>query len=101
MVNLYRSVSSSDWISMRAHCNLSEMCGRYGRFSRKQRIEEVLERAVDGGEALAPRYNVCPGLPDWVMRQPPRSARYRLDELHWGLLPAWTKEPASSRRPVN
>jgi putative SOS response-associated peptidase YedK len=88
-------------MSMRAHCNLSEMCGRYGRFSRKERIEQALERSIEGGEALAPRYNVCPGLPDWVMRQAPGSSSYRMDKLHWGLLPSWTKQAKSSRRPIN
>ncbi len=77
------------------------MCGRYGRFSRKERIEAVLGQPIEGGEALAPRYNVCPGLPDWVVRQPTTEARLRFDQFHWGLLPSWTKNPKSSRRPIN
>jgi putative SOS response-associated peptidase YedK len=85
---------------MRAHCNLSEMCGRYGRFSRKERIEQALERSIEGGEALAPRYNVCPGLPDWVLLQSPGRG-LRLERFHWGLLPSWTKEARSARRPIN
>jgi len=77
------------------------MCGRYGRFSRKERIEAVLGRAIEGGEALEPRYNVCPGLPDWVIRQPAPHAAYRFEQFHWGLVPSWTKDPRSSRRPIN
>jgi len=77
------------------------MCGRYGRFSRKQRIEELLGQTIEGGEALAPRYNVCPGLPDWIVRQPSAGAPLRLESFHWGLLPSWTKNPKSSRRPIN
>ena len=77
------------------------MCGRYGRFSRKQRIEELLGNAIEGGEALAPRYNVCPGLPDWIIRQPGGGARLRFEQFHWGLLPSWTRNPGSSRRPIN
>ena len=77
------------------------MCGRYGRFSRKERIEGVLGHPIEGGESLAPRYNVCPGLPDWVLRQPGPDARFRLEQFHWGLLPSWTKNPKSSRRPIN
>ena len=77
------------------------MCGRYGRFSRKERIEAVLGHPIEGGDALAPRYNVCPGLPDWVIRQPGTKTGLRFDQLHWGLLPSWTKNPKSSRRPIN
>jgi putative SOS response-associated peptidase YedK len=67
------------------------MCGRYGRFSRKERIEEVLGRSIDGG-ALEPRYNVCPGLPDWIIRQPGLEAAFRFEQFHWGLLPSVGKE---------
>jgi putative SOS response-associated peptidase YedK len=77
------------------------MCGRYGRFSRKERIEAVLGSAIEGPEALTPRYNICPGLPDWVIRQPGPGAQFRFDPFHWGLLPSWTKNPRSSRRPIN
>ena len=44
------------------------MCGRYGRFSRKERIEQALGFAVGGGNDLGTRYNICPGRPDWVIR---------------------------------
>jgi putative SOS response-associated peptidase YedK len=77
------------------------MCGRYGRFSRKERIERILGRSIEGGEALAPRYNVCPGLPDWIIRQPRSGTGLRFEQFHWGLLPWWTKDPASARRPIN
>lgn len=77
------------------------MCGRYGRFSRKERIEELLGQPIEGGEALAPRYNVCPGLPDWIIRHSRREARLRFEQFHWGLLPSWTKNPSGSRRPIN
>lgn len=77
------------------------MCGRYGRFSRKERIEGVLGHAIEGGDALEPRYNVCPGLPDWVIRQSYRTGAYRFEQFVWGLLPSWTKNPKTARRPIN
>src|SRR3954467_7437129 len=77
------------------------MCGRYGRFSRKERIEGILERSIEGGEDLAARYNVCPGLPDWIIRQPGPRANLRLEQFQWGLPRSWTKNPRSSRRPIN
>ena len=77
------------------------MCGRYGRFSRKERVEALLDQPIEGGDELAPRYNVCPGLPDWILRQPEPAARLRFERFHWGLLPSWTRNPRSSRRPIN
>jgi putative SOS response-associated peptidase YedK len=77
------------------------MCGRYGRFSRKERIEAVLHRRIDGGDYLEARYNVCPGVPDWVLRQPADAPELRLDALMWGLLASWAKNPQASRRPIN
>jgi putative SOS response-associated peptidase YedK len=77
------------------------MCGRYGRFSRKERIESVLEHAIEGGEALRERYNICPGASDWVVRQSFRTRAFRFEQFHWGLLPSWTKNPKSARRPIN
>ena len=77
------------------------MCGRYGRFSRKERIEEVLGRKVTGGDDLGTRYNICPGLPDWVIRQPAQASSPAFEQLQWGLLPAWVKNPKSARRPIN
>jgi putative SOS response-associated peptidase YedK len=50
---------------------------------------------------LEPRYNVCPGLPDWVIRQPGPEANLRLEQLYWGLLPSWASNPKASRRPIN
>ena len=77
------------------------MCGRYGRYSRKERVEQILGQTIEGGEDLAPRFNVCPGRPDWIIRQPRGEAGFRFEQFHWGLVPSWTKNPASSRRPIN
>lgn len=77
------------------------MCGRYGRFSRKERIEAALGQPIEGGEALRPRYNICPGLADWVVRQPQPASALRFEPLVWGLLPSWAKTPQASRRPIN
>ena len=77
------------------------MCGRYGRFSRKERIEGVLGREIVGGDELGERYNICPGLPDWILRQSYRTRELRFEQFQWGLLPSWTKNPKSARRPIN
>jgi putative SOS response-associated peptidase YedK len=77
------------------------MCGRYGRFSRKQRIEEILGVSIAGVDDLGVRYNICPGLPDWILKQPLGASGPHFDQYEWGLLPAWAKNPKASRRPIN
>jgi putative SOS response-associated peptidase YedK len=77
------------------------MCGRYGRFSRKQRIEEILGVSISGGDDLVVRYNVCPRTPDWIVKLPPQASGPRFELYEWGLLPAWARTPAATRRPIN
>jgi putative SOS response-associated peptidase YedK len=77
------------------------MCGRYGRFSRKQRIEETLGVSISGGDDLVVGYNVCPGTPDWIIKLPPEASGPRFEQHAWGLLPAWAKTPTATRRPIN
>jgi putative SOS response-associated peptidase YedK len=77
------------------------MCGRYGRFSRKARIEQLLGTRIEGGQELQKRYNICPGAPDWIIRQPLGAENLRLEQLMWGLLPSWAKNPKTTRRPIN
>lgn len=76
------------------------MCGRYGRFSRKERVEQVLGFAIEGGDDLGTRYNICPALPDWVIKHPADSVP-RFELLEWGLLPSWAKNRTATRRPIN
>jgi len=78
------------------------MCGRYGRFSRKDRIEQILGTRIDGGDDLGVRYNVCPGTPDWIIKQPLGAIGPRFEQYEWGLLPAWRERqghPAADKRP--
>jgi len=77
------------------------MCGRYGRFSRKERIEQLLGTRIEGGDDLAVRYNISPGIKDWMIRQPASSSIPRFEQFEWGLLPYWAKDPKATRRPVN
>jgi putative SOS response-associated peptidase YedK len=62
---------------------------------------EVLGRSIEGADELTPRYNICPGLPDWVIRQPAPEARLRFERFHRGLVPGYTKDLKAARRPIN
>lgn len=77
------------------------MCGRYGRSSRKQRIEEFLGVSIAGGDELAVRYNIYPGSRDWILKLPAHATCPRFEQRGWRLLPAWAKNRNASRRPIN
>jgi putative SOS response-associated peptidase YedK len=77
------------------------MCGRYGRFSRKERIEGVLGRPSWAATSSPRATTSVPGLPDWIIRQSYRTRELRFEQFLWGLLPSWTKNPKSARRPIN
>lgn len=53
------------------------------------------QRAIE--EAALPRYNIAPGQPVLALRAGERGPELAL--LHWGLIPAWSREdPATARR---
>ena len=66
------------------------MCGRYGRWSRKERIEALLagvELVDEVGEWL-PRYNAPPGEAHPIIRAS-RDGTVRMQAVLWGLIPYW------------
>ena len=62
------------------------MCGRYARYSSKQRIEQLLGTRIEGADYLRVRYNIGPGSKEWVIKQPMKSPLPRFEQLAWGLL---------------
>jgi putative SOS response-associated peptidase YedK len=44
------------------------MCGRYGRWSRRQRIEELLGIESSGLDDFTPLYNITLGVNTWIVR---------------------------------
>jgi putative SOS response-associated peptidase YedK len=75
------------------------MCGRYGQWSRKQRLEEYLRLAPSGGGDLIARYNIAPGTHAPILRA--LGDRLDLDSYLWGLVPFWAKDPKAGMRPIN
>src|SRR6266487_1578561 len=78
------------------------MCGRF-RLARKK---EILEEHFGAGCALddaewTARYNVAPGQQIAVVRQDPVAPVRRLEQLRWGLVPEWAKEPAIGYKMIN
>jgi putative SOS response-associated peptidase YedK len=75
------------------------MCGRYGRWSRRQRIEELLGIEPSGGADFADFYNITPGVETWIARA--KDGKPGLYACLWGLVPYWSKDPTKGARPVN
>ena len=69
------------------------MCGR---FSLTRSAAEVAEHfGVHPVPTLGPRYNVAPGQPVLVVRQPPRGGERRGELRVWGLLPRSARKASS------
>ncbi|RPI08188.1 MAG: SOS response-associated peptidase, partial [Actinobacteria bacterium] len=75
------------------------MCGRYGRWSRRQRIEELLGIEHSGLDDFPDLYNITPGTNTWVVRA--KDGKPTLYSYLWGLVPYWSKDPKKGARPVN
>lgn len=73
------------------------MCGRFVRKLYATDIEDEFD--VDEVEAdLAPSYNVAPSQQVAVVM---RSDKTRLVSMKWGLIPAWSDDPAIGNRLIN
>jgi putative SOS response-associated peptidase YedK len=75
------------------------MCGRYGRWSRRQRIEGLLGINPSDGPDFPDFYNITPGVETWIARA--KDGRPALYSYLWGLVPYWSKDPKKGVRPVN
>src|SRR5687767_290469 len=51
--------------------------------------------------ALQRRYNIAPTQPIAAVRVDEKSGARRLDELRWGLVPYWARDPAIGNRLIN
>ena len=75
------------------------MCGRYGRWSRRQRVEELLGIESSDLDDLPDLYNITPGASTWIARS--KDGKPALVSYLWGLVPYWSKDPKKGARPVN
>jgi len=75
------------------------MCGRYTLTAFPVDWAEKY-RAPDWPVWKA-RYNIAPSQLVPVVRRDPESPAPILDCVQWGLVPFWTKDPATSRRSIN
>jgi putative SOS response-associated peptidase YedK len=76
------------------------MCGRFAAQLPPDMIARLFNTVGDLPN-LGPNWNVCPTQPALVVRRHPASGERRLDALVWGLVPHFTKDLKSARRPIN
>jgi len=71
------------------------VCGRFTLTSSAEQLAEHFEAPVD--LELAPRYNIAPGQPVYVVR----GAERELALTRWGLVPHWASDPGLGQRMIN
>src|SRR6058998_2040044 len=75
------------------------MCGRYTLKTPVERLSEMFQ--FPEILPLKPRYNIAPSQDVAVIRRLSDDLERKLAMLRWGLIPAWVKDPAKARQPIN
>lgn len=79
------------------------MCGRFVRYRSIKEIARKLgipvETAIEEFQDDPPRYNIAPGTP--IVAAIRGKTGLRFGRLQWGLVPAWTRDLKTARRPIN
>jgi putative SOS response-associated peptidase YedK len=74
------------------------VCGRFVRYSPPETFAEIFD--AKSTISLPPSYNIAPSQAVLVARNREGADR-ELVTLHWGLLPAWAKEPKTGYSTIN
>lgn len=79
------------------------MCGRYALSLAGADLTDIFEIDEVAGPLPPPSYNIAPTDPVIAVLERHRSdGRTRvLDELRWGLVPSWAKDPSGAARLIN
>jgi putative SOS response-associated peptidase YedK len=75
------------------------MCGRFASTLPPEALARIFG-TVNPIPNSAATWNLAPSQDAMVVRRHPEGERH-LDLLKWGLLPYWTKDAATARRPIN
>ncbi len=76
------------------------MCGRYASSQPPDEMRRLVS-AVNALINFAPSWNIAPTQPAPVVRLHPTTGERHLDLLNWGLVPHWTSDLKTARRPIN
>lgn len=75
------------------------MCGRLTLTTPARVVAEHF--GLSSVPSLAPRYNIAPTQPVAIVRERRSIGERTLEMRHWGLIPAWAKDPAMGGRLIN
>jgi putative SOS response-associated peptidase YedK len=76
------------------------MCGRFASFLPAEALRQIFG-TVNPLPNLAPSWNLAPTQPAPVVRLHPETKQRHLDVLIWGLVPYFTQDLKSARKPIN
>ena len=76
------------------------MCGRFASFLPAEAIARTFGTR-NPLPNIAPSWNLAPSQDALVVRRHPGTGGRHLDVLRWGLVPYFTKDLASARKPIN
>jgi putative SOS response-associated peptidase YedK len=76
------------------------MRGRYASFLPAEAIARLFH-TVNRLPSFPPTWNMATTVDAMVVRHHPASGERHLDQLKWGLLPYFTKDPVHARRRIN
>lgn len=74
------------------------MCGRFTLVTPGESL--AVQFDLPAAPQMAPRYNIAPTQPVAVVRVNDAGQR-ELAHVHWGLIPAWAKDPGMGARMIN
>jgi putative SOS response-associated peptidase YedK len=80
------------------------MCGRFTLRTPMTVLIGQFQLGVEAARQLAlfePRYNIAPTQEILAVRVEPKSGEREASPLRWGLIPSWSKEPASGPPMIN
>jgi len=75
------------------------MCGRFVSATPPDQIARYFDAVDETAGAAEPNFNVAPTTDIYVVRSDGQVRR--LEQLHWGLVPFWAKDPSVGNRMIN
>lgn len=75
------------------------MCGRFVSATPPDQIARYFDAVDDTDDVAVPNFNVAPTTDIFTVRSDGQVRR--LEQLHWGLVPFWAKDPSIGSRMIN